>query len=696
MDAKYIVANIATAIQQKSFPTVVLWNRLEGRPRTHDFDRALKAEVRDALWMLTKQWQMGEFNGDDAGSPVFAKAHIATTSITKYKAGGHEVQSYDQHVPFETKVEQRKVIFERNGKPISFDLRLQMGKRWLKLASALSNLSSQFIKLYSFEMPEKNRASYDVYAHAETWQQYAAVSGRCMDGYKLFQYLKADPAHKASDRLSPVLSGSDKTTIDDSGNAFLLWFDRLYFQPADPKDDAWKPNNLEYSFECSAPSGENEKVLTAEEYYSGHLDWYSFNADQSINKLDDIAGVPQPGVQKTFTNTFIPANVQFEGMPNRRWWAFEDSKTSFGDVNPSTTDIAKLLLIEFGLVYGNDWFLVPFSIPTGTISNIEGLSVTNNFGERFWIEAAGKNTGNNINDWSMYTLDGKIQFNRLQKNTGLLLAPAAIKVMEGDPIEDVRLIRDEMANMVWGIEAVVPIVTGQGRSGKDEGQEVLSYHKKLVEDKLRLIKEATLLLQDLNALAGSLPVPLAEAKTTLENLIAAANVPDPDIEGGQKNIGEAKTKMESVGMNTIHRIDIGDMEVPYMANISYLAMTTVPEHWIPFVPVHIKEDDNREIQLQRASMLRIIEGDSVKPEKIKPLTSLMREGLDEEPKQPYYVHEEEVPRAGAQVTEAFQRTRWTCGEVFVWLGNQKKTGRGEGSSGLAFDQIVNVKPGGKQ
>ena len=51
-------------------PTITHWNRLEGRPRTEDFDRALRAEVRDALWMLSKQWQMGEFKGDDAGSTI--------------------------------------------------------------------------------------------------------------------------------------------------------------------------------------------------------------------------------------------------------------------------------------------------------------------------------------------------------------------------------------------------------------------------------------------------------------------------------------------------------------------------------------------------------------------------------------------------------------------------------------------------
>ena len=48
---------------ERLIPTITMWNRLEGRPRRHDFDRALKAEVRDALWMLTKQWQMGEFTG---------------------------------------------------------------------------------------------------------------------------------------------------------------------------------------------------------------------------------------------------------------------------------------------------------------------------------------------------------------------------------------------------------------------------------------------------------------------------------------------------------------------------------------------------------------------------------------------------------------------------------------------------------
>jgi hypothetical protein len=88
-------------------------------------------------------------------------------------------------------------------------------------------------------------------------------------------------------------------------------------------------------------------------------------------------------------------------------------------------------------------------------------------------------------------------------------------------------------------------------------------------------------------------------------------------------------------------------------------------------------------------MIRILEGDTLAPAKIKPNTSILREGLDTTVPSVFYIHEEEVPRMGVRVTQSFQRTRWMNGEVFTWLGMRKLTGRGEGSSGLAFDQIKN-------
>ena len=61
-----VITNMAAVIAGRENPSITRWNRLEGRPRTHDFERAMRAEVRDALWMISRQWQMGEFQGDDA------------------------------------------------------------------------------------------------------------------------------------------------------------------------------------------------------------------------------------------------------------------------------------------------------------------------------------------------------------------------------------------------------------------------------------------------------------------------------------------------------------------------------------------------------------------------------------------------------------------------------------------------------
>jgi hypothetical protein len=116
------------------------------------------------------------------------------------------------------------------------------------------------------------------------------------------------------------------------------------------------------------------------------------------------------------------------------------------------------------------------------------------------------------------------------------------------------------------------------------------------------------------------------------------------------------------------------------ALIRFVLATSVPENWIPFIPVHV-EGSNREIQLQRAQMLRTLFDP---PTPIEPRGVLLRYGL---PSESYFVHEEEVPRAGAIITRRYQRVRWSNGETYLWLGRRKSTGRGEGSSGLQFDQI---------
>jgi hypothetical protein len=136
-EQQFVIQNIRQELSARTIPAVTIWNRLEGRPRTLNFDRALKAEIRDALWLLTRQWQMGEFRGDDAGSPVLARVHLGTTRLLEYQPDDHDAEPFEYDVPLETKVERRPIRFEIGGQPVALDLRLLMGRQWIKLLGGL-------------------------------------------------------------------------------------------------------------------------------------------------------------------------------------------------------------------------------------------------------------------------------------------------------------------------------------------------------------------------------------------------------------------------------------------------------------------------------------------------------------------------------------------------------------------------------
>ena len=83
-----------------------------------------------------------------------------------------------------------------------------------------------------------------------------------------------------------------------------------------------------------------------------------------------------------------------------------------------------------------------------------------------WIEAAASGSNTDWSQWNMFTMtvDGT---KPAPPDTGLLLLPTVAKVQESKPFEEVVFIRDELANMVWGIETVVPLPNGWSGSGGD-------------------------------------------------------------------------------------------------------------------------------------------------------------------------------------------------------------------------------------
>src|SRR6185436_20724894 len=85
-------------------PRVVAFNRLEARPRTLDFTRSLRAEVRDPLWLLTRQWQFGEIAGEDAASCVTSRIAFQHETIDRIAFSDKQPFPFDPlTIPLETR-----------------------------------------------------------------------------------------------------------------------------------------------------------------------------------------------------------------------------------------------------------------------------------------------------------------------------------------------------------------------------------------------------------------------------------------------------------------------------------------------------------------------------------------------------------------------------------------------------------------
>ncbi len=596
-----------------------VWNRLEPRPRKPNFERSLRAEVRDAIWMLTRQWQLGELRGEDTGSAIFAKLEMETTQVNRVSKKGATAAGYNQDIPLESSVEREMIAPD-------LMLRLDMGRQFLRiLRKTLTTAGETPATIASIETQLKASAALqftipavpavsdaDLFSNNELWQSMLAVSGgRAIDGYVLYKHLKV-VSQVVSDFLSPA-----NTNADAAGVAFVQWFERVYSQPDGATDTAWHESHLEYQFACSAPkSASAYTVLTADEYYQGHLDWYSFDVETVASRYSAslVAGAPDTSLIKTDHFSVLPSRTIFTGMPAPRWWEMEDRIVNFGGITASTTDTARLLFAEFGLIYSNDWTVLPYNVAAGSLCNLKNIVVTDVFGQRTIVRAAGTGINNDWQRWAMYTPHTRGTVSAADNR--LFVPPVLARVQESEPIEEVSIMRDEMANMVWGVETIIP----DGLDGGEPGYEAGLRYRKYVE-----------------------------------SFGGPSSAPPP-------------------ASNT--------------AEIKYNVMSTVPENWIPFIPIKLGTLLSRDIQLRRAALPRVI--NDVAVERIRPQTELLRFGYDSAMNQwnPYYIFEEEVPRSGIVVSRTWQRARWQNGKVVLWLGRRKENGRGEGNSGLRYDYLT--------
>jgi hypothetical protein len=581
-------------------PTINTWARLEVLPLSADLEPALQAAIADPVWFLCRQWQFLEFAGEDAGTPIEVRVEGEHALLSRYLPGAlsSDAPTRARHyssdaLPLEVAIEREPIRDHHPRLAAEGGIHLQ----WMINDGQLNNA---FIAAYPLEIAAGTNTEADRFG-AE-WQEIAR--GRVLDARKLLATLA--PLRDATGKLTalpptPVVPAELQAKTLDILQRWLSWYDDFAVDATAPA--AWNPRRLEYAFAASARVRDGELVLAADEYADGTLDWYS------VTKVTASLGpAPEPPATLRLHPT-LPSPVEYPGKPADRFWEFEDAAVHFGVIDAGPTDLARMLVIEFALVHGNDWFVIPVRLPVGSLFRVTAFTVRDTFGV---ITPITRSRNTDAPAWSLFEIagDSPTQTSR----DYFFLPPTLAQTIESEPIEQVALVRDEMANMAWGIERHV-----QGLSG------------------------------------------------------------DPYDRADEASLQAAQQQVDGP---------------PVDAQLVYRLATSVPEHWIPFVPVPAEANNaatHPAIQLQRRSLLRT-EADGQR-RAIHPKGMLLRtdprQAPDNEP--PLRIEEEEIPREGAIVERTFQYARWFDGRSLLWLGRRKHAGRGEGSSGLRFDDLSRPK-----
>jgi hypothetical protein len=433
-------------------PFITGWNRLEGRVRAEEFERALRAEARDPLWFLARQWQFLELKADDAGSPIETRVALRTTRLARFAMRDGPARSFPTDQPLEA-------IVEREPPPLDRVALIQI-HRALEKALARDGLSTANRETVHAGLREAY--PFDATKIDGVDDEEAAQLARIADPH-LFDAATflADPDIAATIDAASGLTGALAQAAKTAATAAKAWYQALYLVP-DPTDTAWEPSRLEYRFSCATEPGSGQTVLVGDSYAQGRLDWFAVDIAVPDVRLGEPASPALAPLEETLS--FLPTAISFAGMPSHRFWEMEDRRVEFGAITTHTTDIAKLLLIEFMLAYANDWCVIPFEVEVGTICDTLGLVVHDVFGDATLVRAADRGTDEDWRRWAMFGLETRAAGDTAQPR--LFVPPSTPKLMESAPLESVVFLRDEMANLCWAAERTILSAAGIGVDGE--------------------------------------------------------------------------------------------------------------------------------------------------------------------------------------------------------------------------------------
>jgi hypothetical protein len=421
----------------ETFPT---WIRLHPSSEDETLATSVQARIHDPLWLLGRQWQFGELRHDGGATPIDVRVEGTTAPLSRMRGGGADVTTgrsaaiKPTGTPLEALVE-REAVRETGLEQLR--LRSEAGLHLLRMlrAAGLPHTRVAFwIAEGAFVLPPT--AVLD----DEGREWWDLVEGRIPDGGRLPVLIRAHLAAGATPPIDPP----EATVL----RAWQSWAAKRFELPSSAPS-TWSPEHMEYAFSVAGLGSSGEVLLTAPEYTEGRLEWYHFDQSQASGTLG-VTG--QPTVHRAFR---VPAPLDFAGMPNPRFWTFEDRSVQFDlidvlsnpDVEPSP---ATMMVLDFALSYSDDWFLLPIALDAWSLFDATTVAVTDVFGDVTVAQPPGGR-------WNLFRLDSSGTRFTL---SNLFVAAGPAEAIDGPPLEEVHFLADEVANVAWAVERVVPHATG--------------------------------------------------------------------------------------------------------------------------------------------------------------------------------------------------------------------------------------------
>ena len=462
---------------KEKYLTSNVYTRLEPRTRSSDYQKALSFEIYDPLWMLSRQWQFGRFKAVDCGTPVLVKIKTERRKIDNIQSpkGGKVLDSYSTDEPMEYEVEKQNFDITPY---VRVESAMYLKKIFLGLGIAKESFSFLY-KDYKIENEVENAKKDDLNSlklemNSDLKNFYRFYARRSFDGYKVYEFFSKLSESEIDDFLntSYKLKKTVRTNIREGLKKYIPWF-KNKFLPCDSSTDYWSNEKLGYEVTIKQGS----KAYTAEDYDTGKLSWYSFDASigGTLTKVDS------PNML-----SYIPSPAKIPGAPASRLWEFEDRSVNMGNCDNDFNCIAAAAIMQYVTMFSNDWMIMPLETETGTILDVSGIVVKDSFGDRFYIDQnAQKFDGNESSDiytdrWNLFGSCYEYAYKNRNFSTadGLLFPPTVLRCEESKPIEEVQFLRDEMANMVWGVETTINNRCGGTMDGRTLSDKVLG----LVDD----------------------------------------------------------------------------------------------------------------------------------------------------------------------------------------------------------------------